>query len=100
MKRVLIISPHFPPVNAADMQRIRHSLPSFYENGWQAEVIAVDPKFIEVYSMDPLLAETIPSDIPVHWVDALAAEKTRRYGLGSLSMRAWFSIRKKGNELL
>lgn len=100
MKRVLIISPHFPPVNAADMQRIRHSLPYFYENGWQAEVIAVDPKFIEVYSMDPLLAETIPSDIPVHWVDALAAEKTRRYGLGSLSMRAWFSIRKKGNELL
>lgn len=99
-KRVLVISPNFPPVNAADMQRIRHSLPYFKQLGWDAEVIAVATEYVETYSLDPLLDETIPGNINVHRIAALDAKKTRKYGLGSLSMRSFFSYKKKGNELL
>ncbi len=34
MKRVLIISPHFPPINAPDCQRVRMSLPYYRRYGW------------------------------------------------------------------
>ncbi len=100
MKKVLVISPNFPPVNAADMQRIRHSLPYFEKMGWEAEVIAVDIECIESYSTDELLNKTIPDNIKVHWVKAYDVKKTRKFGLGSLSMRSFFQYRKKGNELL
>lgn len=100
MKRVLIISPHFPPVNAADMHRVRQSLPYFKELGWEAEVIAVDPNYVEAYSLDDLLLQTIPAYIKVHYVKAWDAIKTRKFGLGSLSIRSWFQYKKKGNELL
>lgn len=100
MKKVLIISPNFPPVNAADMQRVRHSLPYFKKYGWTAEVITVDPEYIESYSTDMLLKETVPPDIKVHYVKAWDAKKTRKYGLGSLSMRSFFFFKKMGSKLL
>lgn len=100
MKKVLIISPHFPPINAADMQRVRHSLPYFKSMGWTPEVIAVDPECIESYSTDMLLSKTIPEDIKVYHVQAYEVQKTRKFGLGSLSMRSFFQYKKLGNQLL
>lgn len=82
------------------MHRVRQSLPFFKELGWEAEVIAVDPKYVEAYSLDYLLLQTIPDYIKVHHVKAWEAVKTRKFGLGSLSMRSWFQYKKKGNELL
>lgn len=100
LKKVLIISPYFPPFNTADMQRVRQSLPYLRENGWEPTVLTVDEKYVEAYSVDDLLLQTIPHDITVHKVNALKASITRRLGIGSLSIRAFFSMRKKGDELL
>lgn len=99
MKKVLIISPHFPPTNAADMHRVRHSLPYFKQFGWTPEVIAVYPEYVEA-KMDDLLTKTIPEDIKIYKVHAYDTAKTRKFGLGSLSMRSFFQFRKQGNELL
>jgi len=82
------------------MHRVRQSLPFFKELGWEAEVIAVDPKYVEAYSIDNLLLQTIPEYIRVHHVKAWDVNKTRKFGLGSLSIRSWFHFKKKGNELL
>ena len=82
------------------MHRVRQSLPYFREFGWEPVVIAVEESFIEVYSTDPLLLHTIPNDIEIHKVKAWDAKKTRKYGLGSLSMRAYFHVQQKGDELL
>ncbi len=100
LKKVLIISPHFPPVNAADMHRVRQGLPYFKEFGWDPVVIAVKESCVEAYSTDPLLLHTIPDDIEVYKVGAWDVNKTRKYGLGSLSMRSYFHFQKKGDELL
>lgn len=99
MKRVLIISPHFPPVNAPDMQRVRMSLPHYQEFGWEAEVICVDENFTEGFR-DELLRATIPADISVHKVKAWPVNITRKLGLGSLSMRSYYQFKKKGTALL
>src|ERR1700754_3513094 len=100
MKKVLIISPNFPPINAADMHRVRQSLPYFREFGWLPVVLAVEEEFIESYSTDPLLLKTIPSDIEVHKVRAWEVRRTRKFGLGSLGMRSYFQMQRKGDELL
>ncbi len=63
-------------------------------------MITVKEEFVEAYSLDPLLLKTIPEDIVVHRVSAFEAQKTRKVGLGSLSMRSFFQMRKKGDELL
>ena len=99
MKRVLIISPYFPPCNAADMQRVRMSLPWFRQFGWDAEVVAVDPKYADV-AKDALLAESVPDDIKVHYLKAFNKKATSKLGLGSIALRSLYYYRKKVNQLL
>ncbi len=99
MKRLLIISPYFAPSNAADMQRIRTSLPYYKEFGWEAELVVVDPKHSEMFK-DELLLETIPPDIKIHTVTAVSKKVTSKFGLGSLALRSMWHYRQKVNQLL
>jgi len=99
MRRVLIVSPHFPPTNAPDHQRVRMSLPFFRENGWDPVVLAVNADSVES-PQDPLLAEALPPDVSVHRVRALPASCTRLVGLGNLAYRAWFQLKAGGDRLL
>ncbi len=93
MKKVLIISPNFPPINAADMHRVRQSLACFPEMGWEATVVAVEPAFVEM-SEDPLLLETIPEGANVIRIRAFNPKFTRKIGLGNLGYRAlWFYLK-------
>jgi glycosyltransferase involved in cell wall biosynthesis len=95
----LIISPHFPPVNAPDMQRIRISLPYYKAMGWEPVVLCVDEKYVSGYR-DELLNETIPPDIEIHRVKAFSEKLTRPLGIRSLSLRSYYQFKKKGTELL
>jgi len=47
LKKFLIVSPHFPPINAPDMQRVRMSLPYYRRCGWDPEVLTVDERWQE-----------------------------------------------------
>ncbi|WP_293312285.1 glycosyltransferase [Pedobacter sp. UBA5917] len=99
MKKLLIISPHFPPRNAADMHRVRLSLPHYEENGWQPTVVCVDPLYYDVVE-DPLLLESIPSNVKVHYVKALQKKWTSKFGLGSLALRSFLFYEKYVTRLL
>ncbi|WP_304062839.1 glycosyltransferase [Pedobacter glucosidilyticus] len=99
MKKILIISPYFPPCNAADMQRIRMSLPYFKEFGWEANVVCVHPDFCEV-NKDHLLLEAIPTDIKIYTVKPISKKWTKKIGLGSIAIRSLNAIRKKVDVLL
>lgn len=99
MKRLLIISPYFPPVNTADMQRVRMSLPFFKENGWEAEVVTVDERWSDL-SKDKLLTETIPADIKIHTINAFNKKWTSKFGFGNIAFRSYFTYKRKVNELL
>jgi hypothetical protein len=88
MRKVLIVSPRFPPINAPDLHRVRHSLPHFASCGWEAEVWRVDPALVE-RERDPLLAETLPDDAQVRTFGALDPKWTRPFGLGSVALRSF-----------
>ncbi|MDF9798352.1 hypothetical protein OKW21_003615 [Catalinimonas alkaloidigena] len=99
MKKVLIISPSFPPVNAADMHRVRQSLPYFKEYGWEPVVVVVEPDYIEA-SKDELLLQTVPQDIEIIKIKALSTKYTKKLGLGSLALRSLWFYYAKVNQLL
>ena len=97
--RVLIVSPHFPPVNAADMQRVRMLLPYLHEYGINAEILAVESAQVAC-GRDQWLVDGLPPDVPVHRVHALRLRWAKIPGLGTLGFRALRAIRKRGDELL
>jgi hypothetical protein len=99
LKKVVIISPFFPPSNAADMQRVRTSLPYFKEFGWDATVVAVEPQFSEMVK-DDLLLKSLPPGLKIYYVKAFSKKITAKFGLGSLALRSMWHYRQKVNELL
>ncbi len=99
MKRVLIISPYFPPSNSADSQRVRMSLAYFKDFGWEAEVVCVEGKYSEM-PKDDLLLQSIPADIIIHQVKAFSKKWISKFGLGSLALRSLWFYRKKVMLLL
>jgi hypothetical protein len=99
VKKLLIISPYFPPSNAADMQRIRMSLPYFKKFGWEPEVVFVDPIHSEMVK-DELLNDSIPSEIKLHSVQAFSKRWTSKIKLGSIALRSLWFYKQKVNNIL
>lgn len=100
MKKVLIVSPHFPPINAPDMQRVRLALPHLPALGWEPTVIAIAPELVEGGVRDPLLAETYPASVRVVRVGGLSAKATRWAGIGSLWARCGRAVARAAEQLL
>ena len=98
-RRVLIVSPHFPPINAADHHRIRMSLPYLADFGWDTHILAVQPDFVQG-TKEPLLSKTVPDYIPVTDTKALLIQQTQKIGLGNLGLRAFFYLQQAGDRLL
>lgn len=95
MKRLLIVSPHFPPVAAPDMQRVRMSLAHYRDSGWEPVVLAVHPADVAA-PKEPELLATFPDDIEVHRCRAWP----RRFGLGTVALRALQPLHHEGVRLL
>ncbi len=100
MKKVLIVSPHFPPVNAPDMQRVRFALPYLRAHGWEPTVLAIAPESIEGGVREPLLETTYPADIRVVRVRGIPATWTRWAGIGNLWWRCGRAFAAAGERLL
>lgn len=100
MRRVLIVSPHFAPVNAPDMQRARLALPYLRACGWEPVVLAIAPELVEGGVRDPLLETTYPPDIRVVRARGIPARFTRPLGIGGLWFRCGRAFRKAGERLL
>jgi len=99
LKRVLIVSPHFPPVNAPDCQRVRMSLPYYRRFGWDPVVLAVDPRHREDWRDESLL-ESLPADVPVHLCEAFSRDMTRWVGINNLGIRCVAQLNRTAHRLL
>jgi len=100
VKRLLIVSPHFPPVNAPDLHRVRLSLPYFAEFGWQPHVLSVAAVHQPEAALDPFLRETLPADVAVTEVGAWPLAFTRRLGVGNVAIRAFTHLHRAGARLM
>lgn len=95
MPKVLILSPHFPPLNTPDMQRVRMSLPHFVAAGWEVTVLAVDDPQ-PAAPLEPELLDTVPAAVRVVRTRCLR----RRAGVGNIALRALPFLWREGTRLV
>ena len=98
-RKVLIISPHFPPINAPDHQRVRMSLHLFRQFGWLPYVLTVHPRYVEGVH-EPLLELSVPESVEVVRTRALPVEYTGRVGLRALALRCLPFLYRAGARII
>ena len=98
-RRVLMVSPHFPPDTSAGAHRVRLLAPHLPRFGWEPTVLAVDPRDVET-RLDPGLAALVPADLRVIRARAWPARWTRRLGVGDLGLRALRGLHRAAGDLL
>jgi glycosyltransferase involved in cell wall biosynthesis len=87
VKRLLLVSPHFPPDATAGAHRARVLAPYLDQYGWRPSVLTVDPRDYEGL-LDDELAAHLPASIEIVRCRAWPARWTRRAGIGDLGLRA------------
>lgn len=100
MPRVLIVSPHFAPVNAPDMHRVRLALPHLTAQGWESTVLAIAPDLVEGANLDPQMTATLPERTTIVYSRGIPFQWTRKLGFGSIWLRCGHALRRAGERLL
>jgi hypothetical protein len=99
VKRVLVVSPAFPPTSAADLHRVRTSLPHFRDFGWDPIVLALAPED-HGGLVEPELVRTIPSHVAVYRTGALPRRLMRLAGIGDAGLRGLGHLYARGAEVI
>lgn len=97
LRRILIITPHYPPSNLAAVHRSRlfaQHLPSF---GWDPIILTVDERDYEE-SLDWNLHALLPKNQRIEKVRAFPVTKPRL--VGDIGLRAFFQLHKRALELV
>ncbi len=97
MKKILIITPHYPPSNLAAVHRSRlfaQHLPSL---GWEPIILTVHEDFYEE-QLDWDLFDLIPHDQRIDKVKAFKVSQPRI--IGDIGLRGFFQLRRRALELI
>ena len=99
MRRVLMVTPHFPPDSSAAAHRVRLLAPHLPEAGWTPTIVTLEPSAYEG-RLDRDLEALVPSGLEIVRVPAWPYRMTRRVGLGDLGVRAFSGLRRACRRLL
>lgn len=97
MKRILIISPHFPPSNLAAVHRSRlfaQHLPNF---NWEPIILTVHEDFYEE-ELDYNLEKLLPANLRIEKVKAFNIGRHRL--VGDIGLRGFLQLYKRAKELI
>jgi hypothetical protein len=97
MKKILFITPHYPPSNLAAVHRSRlfaQHLPVF---GWDPIILAVHEDQYEE-ELDWNLHKLLPANQRIEKVNAYKVTKPRL--IGDIGLRAFYQLRKRALELV
>jgi len=97
MKKILIISPHFPPSNLAGVHRPRLFAQHLPEFGWEPVVLTVDEKYYEE-TPDWNLVKLLPPGLRIEKVKAFKNTEPRL--IGDIGLRAFFQLYKRAKQLI
>jgi hypothetical protein len=99
MRRVLMVSPHFPPDSSAASHRVRLLAPHLATAGWTPTVVTLELSAYEG-RLDPELGALVPPSLDVVRATAWSPASTRWAGLGDLGLRAFTGLKRNCRELL
>jgi len=99
LRRVLIVTTAFPPLNPQDAQRIRLSLPYYAQNGWEAVVLTVKPTE-QLEPVDESLLATLPPGLRLVRCGALSLRLSQKLKIRRLGFRSWAHLFLAGYRIL
>lgn len=99
MRRVLIVSPHFPPDTGAASHRYRLLAPNLQDHGWCATLVCVDWRDIGARAELGLNA-LVHAPVETVRVRALGGRRGRFVGIGDLGLRALPALQRTCTQLL
>lgn len=97
LKKILIISPHFPPSNLTAVHRARFFANHLPANGWEPVILTVHEDYYEE-APDWNLHSLLPKELRVEKVRAMRVTKPRI--IGDIGLRAFFSMYRKAKQLI
>jgi hypothetical protein len=97
LKKILIISPHFPPSNLAAVHRGRLFAQHLPANNWEPIILTVDEKYYEE-KLDHNLEKLLPARLRIEKVSAFPVTKPRL--VGDIGLRAFFQLYKKAKKII
>jgi len=95
IKKIIIISPHFPPSNLTAVHRARffaQHLPSF---GWEPTIVTVHEDYYEE-ALDNNLAKLVPNWLRVEKVKGIKVTKPRL--IGDIGLRSFLSLYRRAKK--
>ena len=98
MKQALLVSPYFVPCNLAGIHRARLLAKGLPEFGWQPTVLTVYPRYYGNLC-EPNLSQLLPDGLRIEQVDAIPGAVSSRLGITDLSLRAFWTMRRRIREL-
>lgn len=98
-RKVLLISPHFPPDSAAGAHRVRLLAPYLPEYGWEPTVLTCERSAYEGH-LDLPFERFVPDSLRVVRSRAWPATMTRRFGIGDLGIRTFQGLLSGAKALL
>lgn len=97
MKKVLLITSHFPPSNLAGVHRSRLFVKHLEKFGWKPTVLTVHEKHYEE-KPDPHLLQLVDPNLDIHKVGAMPVTRPRL--IGDLGIRAAWPLYRKAVQLV
>jgi hypothetical protein len=97
LKKILIISPHYPPSNLAAVHRTRLFAQHFPSFDWDPIILTVDEQYYEE-QLDWNLHKLLPRHQRIEKVKAYSATKPRL--IGDIGLRAFFQLYKKAKRII
>jgi hypothetical protein len=97
LKKILIITPHFPPSNLTAVHRARFIANHLPDYGWEPIILTVHEKYYEE-ELDHDLAKLLPPNLRIEKSDAFKVGKPRL--IGDIGLRSFFQLYKKAKQLV
>ncbi len=98
--KILIVAPHFAPVNTPDAQRARILLPYLVKDGFDVTVLAVNSKYVQA-NTDPELSGTLPEHVRIVYTKAFSSHGiVAKLGVRGLALRSIYHLYREGSALL
>lgn len=99
MRNVLIVSPYYPPGPTACAHRARFLAKYLPQHGWRPVVLCVHEDCLEE-RLDTGLLALSAHDAEIVRCRAIPAKFARPFGLGEVTLRAWWQMRDRLVRLL
>src|SRR6186713_2488128 len=97
MKKILIISPHFPPSNLTAVHRARLFANHLAEFGWEPILLTVHEKYYEE-APDYDLVKLLPDGLRIEKVNALPITRPRL--IGDIGLRGFFQLFVRARKVI